>query len=149
MPTSCLNSTTRHRMWRYRVANTTPMLAFGTLYRDICVLVPSGSCTLLLASSLDPKRPNKRSAAHVVLDICRERLNQALTWRTGDAHLESPFKGYWAVQHGDPVRTLLTMKESRLQIKIEHACRMTSACCPSFFGLGLKDGHVLTFWLLL
>ena len=29
------------------------------------------------------------------------------------------------------------------------ACRMICGGLPSFFGLGLEDGHVATFWLLL
>ena len=33
--------------------------------------------------------------------------------------------------------------------KLEHACRVLYAGCPSFFGVGLEDGHVPTFWLLL
>ena len=33
--------------------------------------------------------------------------------------------------------------------KLEHGCRMIYAGVPSFFGLGLEDGHVPTFWLLL
>ena len=33
--------------------------------------------------------------------------------------------------------------------KLEHGCRMIHAGRPSFFGLGLEDGPVPTFWLLL
>ena len=33
--------------------------------------------------------------------------------------------------------------------KLEHARRMIYAGLPSFFGLGLEDGHISTFWLLL
>ena len=33
--------------------------------------------------------------------------------------------------------------------KLEHGCRFFYAGCPSFFGLGLKDGHVPAFSLLL
>ena len=32
---------------------------------------------------------------------------------------------------------------------LEHGCRVIYAGFPSFFGLGLEDGHVPTFWLLL
>ena len=33
--------------------------------------------------------------------------------------------------------------------KLEHGCGMIHAGFLSFFGLGLEDGHVPTFWLLL
>ena len=33
--------------------------------------------------------------------------------------------------------------------KLEHGCWMIHAGLPSSFGLGLEDGHVPTFWLLL
>ena len=33
--------------------------------------------------------------------------------------------------------------------KLEHGCRLIYAGIPSLFGLGLQDGHVPTFWLLL
>ena len=33
--------------------------------------------------------------------------------------------------------------------KLEHATRIIYAGIPSFFGLGLEDGHVPTLWLLL
>ena len=33
--------------------------------------------------------------------------------------------------------------------KLEHGCRMIYAGVPSSFALGLEDGHVSTFWLLL
>ena len=33
--------------------------------------------------------------------------------------------------------------------KLEHGWRMIHAGFPSFFGLGLEEGHVPTFWLLL
>ena len=33
--------------------------------------------------------------------------------------------------------------------KLEHGCRMIHALGPSVVGLGLEDGHVPTFWLLL
>ena len=32
---------------------------------------------------------------------------------------------------------------------LEHGCRMMYAGFASLFGLGLEDGHVPTFWLLL
>ena len=33
--------------------------------------------------------------------------------------------------------------------QLEHGCRMISAGCPPFFGLGLEDGHAPTLRLLL
>ena len=33
--------------------------------------------------------------------------------------------------------------------KLEHGCRMMCVGLPSFFGSGLPDGHVPTFWLSL
>ena len=33
--------------------------------------------------------------------------------------------------------------------KLEHGCRMIYDGFPFFFGLGLEDGHVPTFWRLL
>ena len=33
--------------------------------------------------------------------------------------------------------------------KLEHACKVIYAGFPSFFGLGLEDGHLPTFWILL
>ena len=33
--------------------------------------------------------------------------------------------------------------------KLEHGCRIVHTGVPSFFGFGLEDGHVPTFWLLL
>ena len=32
--------------------------------------------------------------------------------------------------------------------ELEHGCRLIYAGIPSFFVLGLEDGHVPTFWLL-
>ena len=32
--------------------------------------------------------------------------------------------------------------------KLKHGCRMICAGCPSLFGLGLEDGHVAIFCLL-
>ena len=32
---------------------------------------------------------------------------------------------------------------------LEHGWRMINDGFPSFFGLGLEDGHIPTFWLLL
>ena len=33
--------------------------------------------------------------------------------------------------------------------KLENGSEMISAGLPSFFGLGLEDGHIPTFWLVL
>ena len=33
--------------------------------------------------------------------------------------------------------------------QLEHGCRMVYAGFPSFFGLGLEEGHVPTLWPLL
>ena len=48
---------------------------------------------------------------------------------------------------GDPIHAILmTLLDSK---KLEHGCRMMYAGVPSFFGLGLEDGPVPTFWPLL
>ena len=47
------------------------------------------------------------------------------------------------------IRGLLTPNATEHCRKLEHGCRLTYADVHSFFGFGLEDGHVPTFWLLL
>ena len=52
----------------------------------------------------------------------------------------------------DPVsnRPLKTScKLPLITVDSKHGCKMICTGFPSFFSLGLKDSHVLTFWLLL
>ena len=60
------------------------------------------------------------------------------------------FKGpqsvYWVYRDSD-LDAQSTLEIGDLDFKkLEYGCRMICAGVPSFFGLGLEDGHVPTFW---
>ena len=79
-----------------------------------------------------------------LVEILRLDL-RSYRWPSDPSFTSAPLDRGFLLDALASVRSSRTTEGSN---KLEHVCRMIYAGVPSFFGLGLEDNHVETFWLL-